>query len=200
MFITFEGGEGAGKSTLIKKVKDALEERGNSVILTREPGGTVFGEELRHLVLEQRQDVRISAKAELFLFLAARVQHIEEVIRPAIASGKIVLCDRFCDSTIAYQGMGRGLGMEYVAKCCEMAVGSMVPDLTFYIDIDPKIGLARASCRAGFDRIEIEKIAFHQLVRDGFHQLAKQYPHRIVMLDGEKNATEVFEDAMSKIV
>jgi len=192
-FITFEGGEGAGKSTLIKKVYTELE-KNRKVVLTREPGGTTLGEKLRECLLHHHE---ISPRAELFLFLAARAQHIDEVIKPAIAAGKTVLCDRFSDSTIAYQGAGRGMGVDYVTQCTELATQGFRPDITLYIDIDPEVGLQRAGKRSGFDRIEKEELSFHERVREAFLKLAKAHPERIIVLDGTKSAEELFQQAMA---
>ena len=203
MFITFEGGEGAGKSTLSKKVFDELM-RSHEVLMTREPGGTPFGEEVRHLLLHHQTDkttpFQVCAKAELFLFEAARVQHIEEVIKPALAQKKIVLCDRFSDSTIAYQGAGRSLGTDFVKQCDALATGGLKPELTFFVDIDPEIGLARVRSRSDVkDRIEDEALAFHKRVREAFQILARESQGRIVVLDGTLSEQELFNLAMTHI-
>ena len=197
LFVTFEGGEGAGKSTLVNSFCDALRASAQEVVLTREPGGTHFGEELRSVVLYHKHEV--SPIAELFLFLAARIQHLDEVIKPALARGAIVLCDRYTDSTIAYQGVGRDLGVDYVTKCCTLATGGFDADLTLYVDIDPKIGLARTHKRQngdkGIDRLEKEALEFHERVRSGFLALAKKHPDRIAVLDGTLSPDALFEDA-----
>lgn len=189
-FITIEGGEGAGKTTLINHIEKTLLSWGFSVVKTREPGGTVLGNEIRSWLLNHHQTIKISAKAELLMFLAARAQHIEEVIAPAIAEGKVVLCDRFNDSTIAYQGIGRNLGTDFVQDLCLSVCGATIPDLTIFLDVDPKLGLmrtkktAKENAAAGeVDRIEAEKIEFHQNVRKAFEQLALADPHRLVTLD-----------------
>lgn len=198
LFITFEGGEGAGKSTLAKKVYEELRQH-RDVLFTREPGGTKFGEEARTLILHARDTVPIGAKAELFLFLAARIQHVEEVIRPQLLQGKIVLCDRFSDSTVAYQGAGRDLGIDYVERCTELAVQGCTPDITFLVDIDPEMGLKRASRRTAFDHIEKEQLCFHQKVRAGFLEVARKHPERVIVLDGTKTKQELFQEAMNLI-
>lgn len=192
MFITFEGGEGGGKSTLVRKIAEALQPR-FTVCITREPGGTKLGESIRSLLLHGE---KVDAKAELFLFLAARIQHVEEVIKPALQRGEIVLCDRFSDSTIAYQGGGRALGVEYVQACTRQAIGDFQPDLTFYIDVPPEVGLQRAGRRSGHDRIEKEALQFHEEVRRAFCFLAKDEPNRIQLLDGTKSRDEVLKDAL----
>lgn len=202
LFVTFEGGEGAGKSTLALRVRDALKAQGRNVLFTREPGGTPFGEELRTLLLHHQ--AKIIPEAELFLFLASRIQHLEELILPALNKGAIVLCDRFTDSTIAYQGEGRGLGVEYITTCCRLATKGFEPDLTFFVDLDPKIGLERTNVRtstshASCDRLEKESLAFHEKVRGGFLALAKQNPERIIMLNGLLEPEALFQEAMAHL-
>src|SRR5580658_5141815 len=145
-FVTFEGGEGSGKTTLLAQLSDVLTQQGYQVVNTREPGGTPLGETIRHWVLHQDPIKRIGNKAELLLFLAARAQHIEEVILPALQEGKIVLCDRFNDSTVAYQGWARGLGIKYVQKLCRLICGKVIPQLTLFLNVSPEVGLAR-SCQ-----------------------------------------------------
>lgn len=202
LFVTFEGGEGAGKSTLARRLQDALRNFHREVILTREPGGTTFSEELRNLLLHHKGHV--ASRAELFLFLSARIQHLEELIKPSIHRGAIVLCDRFSDSSVAYQGEARGLGMDYVASCCSLATGGLEPDLTFYIDLDPKVGLLRTHRRRSHtkeevDRLENEALHFHQKVREGFLKLAKANPQRILTLDGTLSPDVVFSKALAAI-
>lgn len=205
-FITVEGGEGAGKTSLLDQIEKFLNDRGVGVVRTREPGGTVFGEHLRSWLLDQHNQFPISSKAELFLFLSARAQHIEEVILPAIKAGKVVLCDRYNDSTIAYQGAGRHLGMEWVANLCSTLCGTVVPDLTFYLDVDPAIGLSRTkhavkdNAKAGeVDRIEAEKLEFHQQVREAFKQIAKNEPKRFYPIDANQSKINVTKAAINVI-
>lgn len=199
LFVTFEGGEGAGKSTLCRRLEEALVKMNREVVLTREPGGTSFGEELRSMLLHHKGQV--SSQAELFLFLSARIQHLEELIKPAIKRGAVVLCDRFNDSSVAYQGEARGLGMDYVASCCSLATGGLQPDLTLYIDLDPKIGLyrterRRSKTKEAIDRLENEALQFHVKVRHGYQKLAKQHPERIKTLDGTMTPDKVFHQAL----
>ena len=191
MFITFEGGDGAGKSTVIARVKESLEKVGKQVVLTREPGGVPLGEEIRALLLESKTSVSIMA--ELLLFLASRAQHVEEKIKPALASGKIVLCDRFTDSTLAYQGYARELGIAALLPICKLASGGLEPNLTLYLDLDPAVGLARA--KSG-DRMEGEAREFHEKVRKGFLKLAEMYPERIHKIDASKTPDEVYKQVM----
>lgn len=203
LFITFEGGEGAGKTTLILKLKEILEKQGHAVVLTREPGGTALGENIREWLLSPKHKFPICDAAELMLFLASRAQHIEEIIRPALDTGKIVLCDRFNDSTIAYQGAGRKLGTARVKLLCDLLCGDIIPHLTFYLDIDPQTGLERTASAAkenapsgSVDRIEAENLLFHERIRKAFLNLAVQNPSRFHCLDATKTAENVFNDAL----
>jgi len=195
VFITFEGGEGAGKTTLIEKVMRWLVGEGREVLRTREPGGTPLGEEIRTLLLQPRE-TELSPYTELCLFLASRAQHIREIILPALKLGKIVLCDRFNDSSIAYQGVARGLGREKVQAVCAFASEGLTPHLTLYLDIDPETGLRRAKNSRAQDRIESEDIAFHTRIRDGYLAIAKADPKRFCLLDASQPPETVFHQAM----
>lgn len=165
--ITFEGGEGAGKSTVISFIKDQLEAEGFKVLQTREPGGCPFSEKVRELIMR----ASIQAKAELFLMLAARVEHVHEVIRPALDKGMLVLCDRFTHSTLAYQGAARKLGIKTLLPMCSFAEDGVQPDLALFFDIEPKLGLARAKNRGEENRLDQEKLEFHEKVYAGFCEL-----------------------------
>ncbi|EFB42445.1 hypothetical protein pah_c008o058 [Parachlamydia acanthamoebae str. Hall's coccus] len=205
-FITFEGGEGAGKTTLIQQVEADLKQLGYDVVSTREPGGSSLGNTIRQWLLQQNTKTSISIKAELLLFLAARAQHIEELILPSLTKGKIVLCDRFNDSTIAYQGVARGLGLEAVQNLCKFVCGNVVPDLTIYLDIDPHVGLTRTRHAAkedapmgSIDRIESEKLEFHEHVRQGFFKLIHQNPSRYHVIDASMSPELVLRDARATI-
>ncbi len=202
-FITFEGGDGSGKTTLINKISENLSLRGFSVINTREPGGTKLSEEIRILLL-RKIDYEMSSYAELCLYLAARAQHIKEVIRPSLEKGQIVLCDRFNDSTIAYQGFGRNLDISQVENFCSFISEKLKPDLTFYLNIDPKIAIKRAkkplgNSEKGYDRIEQEKLSFHEKIREAFLTLSKKEPNRFVVLDASKTKDEVFRSALEAL-
>lgn len=206
LFITLEGGEGSGKTTLIQQLFDALKSKGHSVIKTREPGGTSLGEEIRHWLLSDQNKISICDKAELLLFLAGRAQHILEVISPALENNSIVLCDRFNDSTIAYQGVGRRIGFDEVKQLCTIVCGKVVPGLTIYLDIPPHIGLQRSrkmhkeTAGVGeLDRIENEKLNFHEEVRQAFLLLAKQDKHRIVVIDATMPQESVFKNALKHV-
>lgn len=196
-FITFEGGEGAGKTTLINNLSKILQDKGYSVVVTREPGATPLGEKIRQLLLEQSSYFPISSMAELLLFLSDRAQHIEQVIKPALAKDRIVLCDRFNDSTIAYQGIARGLGIENVKSLCEIICGETKPDLTFFLNVNPKIGLNRAKNQQRvLDRLENEHMDFHTKVREGFLLLAQQDSNRIKILNAEQSSEQVLNEAI----
>lgn len=180
-FVTFEGVEGAGKSTVIAAVRKSLEARGMDVVCTREPGATALGLKLRQLLLHDLNAV--SPWAELFMYLADRVEHIDEVIRPAVIAGDIVICDRFTDSTVAYQGYGRQLPLPEVKKVCGIAQTIDV-DRTYLLDIDPEVGLRRAKARSQTsDRLERETLEFHQRIRAGFLALAQADAKRFVVVD-----------------
>ena len=179
VFVAFEGGEGVGKSTQIARSAQWLRGLGHDVFETREPGGTKLGRQLRQLLLDPDGDV--TPRAEALLYAADRAQHVETVIRPALAGGAIVLSDRYVDSTLAYQGTGRGLGD--VRVITGWATGGLLPDLTVLLDLDPQIGLHRANQRAVPDRLEGASLDFHEAVRAGFLALAAEAPVRYVVLD-----------------
>ncbi len=197
-FITFEGGDGAGKSSLIIGLHAALIDRGFDVIQTRAPGGTEPGRVIRDLLLHPQEPV--VRKAELFLYLADRAQHVEKVIKPALAEGKVVLCDRYNDSTVAYQGGARGFGLEAIKDLCSFATEGLDPDLTLYLDLDPEVGLERVrSANGSKDQIEAEDIEFHQKIRDSFHQIAKENSSRFQLVDASQPRETVFEEALKII-
>lgn len=198
IFITFEGGEGAGKTTLIDGIEKELKTKKFSLVRTREPGGSQLGESIRSILLDKNQPP-MSPYAELSLFLASRAQHIFEVIGPALEENKIVLCDRFNDSSIAYQGVARGLGMQKVAEVCNFFSEGLTPHLTFYLDIDPSIGLARVLKSRGQDRIEAETIAFHEKIREAYHQMQQKDPHRLILLNAENPPDVVLNQALNYI-
>ena len=199
-FITFEGGEGVGKTTLITKIEEYLKNTINrDFVSTREPGGTPLGEDVRKILLSKDKKKFMSQYTELTLFLAARAQHIEQVILPALESDKIVLCDRFNDSSVAYQGYARGLGMDMVKEFCSFISQGLEPDLTFYLDLDPEIGLFKRKKIDEHDRIEAEEINFHNKIRDGFLIIAKNNPKRFHVIDAKQSKEEVFEETISYI-
>ena len=198
IFISFEGGEGAGKTTLIEEIVKRLTQEGRQVLKTREPGGTPLGEEVRNLLLHQHGHV--APHAELALFLASRAQHISEKILPALKAGQVVLCDRFNDSTVAYQGMARGLGMDTIRDVCQFFCGGLEPHLTLYLDIDPELGLSRVKkSRCSADRIEAEDIVFHTKIREGYLAIHKKYPLRFHLLNASMTPDAVFREAIQLI-
>ncbi len=199
LLITFEGGEGAGKTTLIDSLFRNLTASGHVVLKTREPGGTKIGEQIRSLLLETREE-KVSPFAELSLFLASRAQHIREVILPALDAGKIVLCDRFNDSSIAYQGIARGLGKEGVAQACLFFSEGLVPHLTFYLDIDPALGMSRVQRSRAQDRIEQEGLVFHTKIRNAYLELALDAPQRIKILDASLPKERVYQEALNLLL
>ena len=197
-FITFEGGEGCGKSTQVKRLKEALEKTGVEVLLTREPGGTWLSEEIRHLIKDQTTDAPCD-RSELLLFLAARAQLVKNVIRPALEAGKWVVSDRFSDSTIAYQGYGRGLPLDILKDMNDFACEGLKPDLTLLLDVTPETSHARmhqreVSTNTTGDRIELAGDEFHRRLRRGFAELAKVCPERIVTIDANGTVDEVWEN------
>jgi len=204
--ISFEGGDGSGKTTQLKLLEKYLSAHGQTCLGTREPGGTALGEMIRQVLLEAGKE-EISFPTELFLYLADRAQHVQKVIRPALASGTIVLCDRFTDSTLAYQGYGRGVELDMLRRLNEVASPGITPDLTFLLDCPVEVGLPRTAQRIvnqtsgkrREDRFEREKVEFHERVRAGFLELARAEPKRIVILDASRALQEVHKE-IRKIV
>jgi dTMP kinase len=194
-FITFEGGEGSGKTTQLKALLAYLHSRRLDAVQTRDPGGTTISNQVRELLLDA-ENVRMSSLAELLLYEASRAQLVREVVRPALAAGRILLCDRFTDSTVAYQGYGRGLDLTLVERLNAVATDGLRPDLTFLLDLDPAVGLARvggrlAQPRQRRDRLEEEVLEFHQRVRTGYRALAAREPERVVVLDAAQGMLEI---------
>lgn len=202
-FITFEGIEGSGKTTQIQMYSNALEERGVDHLLTREPGGTPIGNQIRKLVLDPTQKA-MTPTCELLLYAAARAQHIDQVIRPAIADGRLVLCDRFRDATLAYQGYGRGLSLGVIRGLHELDVLALQPDRTLIFDIEAGAALARAHSRdAGTrseeTRFEQEDLAFHERVRRGYLEIARREPGRCVILDASGSVEDVHQRVLAAL-
>ena len=204
-FITFEGIEGCGKTTQIRMAGDYLRKRQIPVLVTEEPGGAPLGKHIRRLLLNQG-DCRIDAKAELLLFAAARAQHVQEVILPALAAGRVVLCDRFSDATLAYQGFGRGLSLEFIKVLNEFSAAPLKPDLTLLFDLSVEVGLKRAIDRIAHiqgapreDRFEQEDRAFHQKIRIGYLSLARNEPGRIRMIDASRDVQTISQEVCAMI-
>lgn len=195
LFITFEGIEGSGKTTQIQLLADELQRRGKTLLLTREPGGTAIGNQIRKILLSRENKNTVSL-CELFLYAADRAQHVEELIRPALTEGKIVLCDRYADATTAYQEGGRQLPKDLVGQINSLACQGLKPDLTIFLDCPVELGLSRAQHRGAEqqdpeDRFEQETILFHRRVRDRYLQIAQEEKERFVILDGTGSIEEV---------
>lgn len=196
LFITIEGGEGTGKTTLIATLEKRFAEAGREVMFTREPGGIPIAEAIRAIVLG-RENTAMDARTEALLYAAARRQHLAEKVIPALGRGMTVVCDRFVDSSLAYQGYARGLGIEEVGQINRFATEGIEPDLTLYLDLDPEIGQARIQANGSreVNRLDVEGMAFHRRVREGFRLIAGRNPGRIVTLDASKPAEEVAAEA-----
>ncbi|MHC9510433.1 dTMP kinase [Kangiella sp. M94] len=189
-FITIEGTEGVGKSTNIAFIKAWFEAKNISLLHTREPGGTPLAEEIRELLLSQREEA-VDAKSELLLMYAARAQHVSQKIKPALEQGQWVLCDRFSDASFAYQGAGRALGLDKLVALDQWVLEGFKPDLTILLDLPVEVGLSRAQERGPIDRFEEEKVEFFEQVRNGYLQIAQQEPDRVKIVDARGSLEEV---------
>lgn len=200
LFITIEGGEGAGKTSVIQELYERLTNLGYEVMTTREPGGISIAEQIRHVILDER-NTGMDGRTEALLYAAARREHLVGKVIPALKSGKIVLCDRFIDSSLAYQGFARGIGIEEVLKINQFAIDDYWPDLTLYFDVDPEIGLARIAKDKGreVNRLDKEKIDFHYLVREGFLRVYKMYGDRIKKIDANQSFADVVRDSFAHV-
>lgn len=200
IFISIEGPEGAGKTTIINMLADNLKSEGFEVMATREPGGIDIAEQIRQVILD-KNNTAMDPRTEALLYAAARRQHLTEKVKPALEEGKIVLSDRFVDSSLAYQGYARGLGIDEVFTINKFAVEDMMPSLTLYFDLDPVVGLERINKHKGreVNRLDLEDLEFHQMVREGFMQLMERFPERIVKIDASKGLDSVYKDAEAKI-
>lgn len=200
-FITFEGVEGAGKTSVLHALTDKLEQIGYEVVITREPGGIEIAEQIRQIILDP-VNTEMEERTEALLYAAARRQHLVEKVLPAIKQGKVVLCDRFIDSSLAYQGYARGLGMEEVWQINQFAVQDCMPNLTLLFDIDPKKGLERirANKHRERNRLDMEALEFHEKVYEGYKILHKQYPERIRKIDADQSFGQVVNDALDCVL
>ncbi|UJL46457.1 dTMP kinase [Virgibacillus sp. NKC19-16] len=200
-FITFEGGEGAGKTSVLHSLNSKLQDLGYDVLATREPGGIEIAEQIRNIVLDTK-DTKIEERTEALLYAAARRQHLVEKVLPALEQGKIVLCDRFVDSSLAYQGHARGLGMDEVFAINQFAVQDAMPDLTLFFDIDPKKGLARIKANKDRERnrLDLEKFHFHEKVYEAYHILMKRFADRMQMINADQTMEAVEKEAMDRIL
>lgn len=201
LFISFEGNDGSGKSSVIEAIREELLKRGFSIVQTREPGGSKIAEKIRKVILDT-DNVGMDDKTEALLYAASRREHVKKTILPALENGEIVLCDRFLDSSLAYQGYARGLGIDEVYRMNQFATDGILPDLTLLVCVKPEIGLARITNnhRGELDRLELEKISFHQKVYEGYLEVQKKFSNRIVIIDGEKSKEEVKEAALQVVL
>lgn len=198
-FITLEGGEGAGKTSAQLYIKEQLMRQGYDIMVTREPGGIRIAEEIRNIILDPNH-IEMEGRTEVLLYAAARRQHLVEKILPALETGTIVLCDRFIDSSLAYQGYARHIGVDEVLQINEFATGGYLPDLTLYFDVDPEVGLQRiVSNQREMNRLDYEKLAFHKKVYEGYHLLMKRFPNRIKKIDASQEQGKVFESALQYV-
>lgn len=202
MFISIEGMDGAGKSTQIKHMKDFFEAKGYQVLLTREPGGTPIGERIREIILDKKHQ-EMGEITEALLYAASRAQHVKEVIQPALDKGAVVLCDRYVDSSLVYQGKGRALGYESIKAINDFATKCLNPDLTLLFDIDPELSLQRINIGEAGDRLEREAMQFHLTVHSAYKELAELYPNRIKVINANREIEEIrseVEDVLKQII
>jgi dTMP kinase len=199
MFVTLEGGEGSGKSTIIRMLQDFFNNEGIDFIVTREPGGTDIGKQIREVIVN-KENTMMDSETEALLYAADRNQHLKETILPALNAGRMVICDRYVDSNFVYQGYARGLGIEKILKANE-AINYKIPDLTLYFDLDPEIGLNRINKDKNreVNRLDLESLDFHKKVRNGYLELAKQFD-RIVIIDANRSPEEIFNDVKKIII
>lgn len=190
LFITTEGTDGSGKTTQIRLIKSYLEEKGCEVILTREPGGTKISEKIRDIILNP-ENKEMSPITEMMLYVSARAQLVAQVIKPVVESGKIVICDRFVDSSLVYQGFGRGIDLTLIEDINKIAMDGINPDITFFFDISPEVALKRRIASTGADRIESEKMDFHMKVYEGYKKLAKLFPDRIKSINANRPIDDI---------
>ncbi|WP_017729537.1 dTMP kinase [Halalkalibacterium ligniniphilum] len=197
-FITVEGGEGAGKTSVLDRIEKELASRGIDVVRTREPGGIPIAEKIRSVILDVNH-VEMDRRTEALLYAAARRQHLVEKVLPALEKGKVVLCDRFIDSSLAYQGNARGIGFEDILAINEFAIEGYFPDVTLLFDIDPEVGLLRINADGDRERnrLDLETIAFHNKVKQGYQRVVDTYPDRVVVIDANQPIEKVFEAAMN---
>lgn len=195
LFITFEGNDGSGKTTISTRVYEALKEKGEPVIYTREPGGIDIAEQIRSIILDPR-NTAMDPRTEALLYAASRRQHLTEKILPALANGQIVLCDRFLDSSLAYQGVGRGIGMEAIMQINDFAIEKHMPDATIFLNVSLATGWKRIAQRGALDRLDQESREFHQRVAEGYEQIKTRFAQRMIVIDAEADQDTVFAQAL----
>lgn len=195
LFITFEGPEGAGKTTILTKIVERFQQQNIDILATREPGGIEIAEKIREVILNP-DHTAMDERTEALLYAAARSQHFFEKVEPAINKGKLVLCDRFIDSSLAYQGYARGIGIDEVLAINEFAIGKRMPDLTILFDLDPQVGLARIHSHneREVNRLDVESLSFHEKVREGYQLLVKRYPNRMKVVNANQPVDKVVEE------
>jgi dTMP kinase len=200
LFITLEGPEGSGKTSAIKIVKEKLEKEGYQIVMTREPGGTPISEQIRNVILD-KNNTAMDYRTEALLYAASRRQHLVEKVWPNVKEGKLVICDRYLDSSLAYQGYARGLGVEDILNVNMYATEGTFPNLTLLFDLEPEVGLARISANSEreVNRLDLEKLSFHERVRNGYLDLAKRFPDRYVIIDASQPLEKVASDALNAI-
>ena len=198
-FITLEGNDGAGKTTVALGLKEALEKRGYKVVYTREPGGSKIAERIRDILLNDTQEA-MDGRTEALLFAASRRQHLKQIVMPALEENKIVLCDRFVDSSLAYQGIARGLGLEEVWKINQFAIENCMPQLTLFLKVSIETGQKRMNIRGEKNRLDREQDTFHQKVREGYDLLIQKFPERIKVIDAEPDPKTVLEDCIQTVL
>ncbi|MCT1901786.1 dTMP kinase [Oceanobacillus sojae] len=201
LFITFEGGEGAGKTTILNQVYEELTGRGIEVIKTREPGGIRISEKIRDIIHDPLH-LEMEERTEALLYAAARRQHLVEKVFPALEKGKIVLCDRFVDSSLVYQGYARGIGVDEVFAINQFVIQDCMPDITLFFDIDPKKGLERISANAEREknRLDLETVEFHEKVYEGYQLIKSRFPDRFQTVDADRSREAVYEDVLERII
>ncbi|UGB31039.1 dTMP kinase [Metabacillus sp. B2-18] len=199
-FITFEGPEGAGKTSVLEELMKDIKDMDIEPVFTREPGGIHIAEKIREVILH-KDHTEMDPRTEALLYAAARRQHLVEKVIPALDSGKVVFCDRFIDSSLAYQGHARGLGIDEVFSINEFAINGVMPDLTFYFKIDPEVGLQRIdkSSEREKNRLDLESLSFHQKVQEGYQKVLERFPDRMIVIDAEKSIEEVVNDVKTAL-
>ena len=200
VFITFEGGEGSGKTTIANMIKDTLTDEGYHVVLTREPGGVDIAEKIRDVIVDVK-NTNMDKKTEALLYAASRRQHLVEKVIPALEKGFIVICDRYVDSSLVYQGIARGIGIDEVYEMNLFATDNKLPDRTIFFDVKPEVGLKRVhtDSQREVNRLDLEKLDFHQKVYEGYLEICNKYPERIVKVDAHVNVGEVYRQVLERI-